>query len=150
MGSWLYEGENGRAGASAWSNAGIMGEVIDRLPRALSTAGALLRLPLVRHLPFPRIPKRGEAIRSWYVFDLHADGEAAAGALVAGIAAEARAASIDFLYLLHHGGEPWIEALRSKSIRLFSPLIPYSVVGGAGDKETPVPIRRPYIDVRDV
>jgi GNAT superfamily N-acetyltransferase len=68
VGSWLFDGKNGRAGASAWSNKDIMAEVVDRLPLPLSAAGAVLRLPIVRRLPLPQVPRRGEAIRSWYVF----------------------------------------------------------------------------------
>jgi hypothetical protein len=96
------------------------------------------------------VPRRGEAIRSWYIFDLYADGAAGARKLIAGISSEARAHGIEYLYLIHHGGESWIEALRADVPKLFSPLVPYSVVGGAGDKTTPLPIARPYVDVRDV
>lgn len=150
IGSWIYEGENGRAAASAWSNKGIVAEVVDRLPLPLVVAGAVLRLPLIRRLPLPRVPRRGQAIRSWYLFDLHADGVKEARKLIAGISAVGRAAGIEYLYVIHYGGEAWIEGLRADVPRLFSPLIPYCVVGGAGDKVTPVAIRRPYIDVRDV
>jgi hypothetical protein len=150
VGSWLFSDGTGGAGASAWSNEGIMAEVIDRVPVPLSIVGAALRLPLLRHLQVPTVPRRGEAVRSWYVFDLHAEGVAAARALIAGISAEARARGIDYLYLLHHGDEPWIGAVRADVPRLFSPVVPYHIVGGAGDKTTPVPISRPYIDVRDV
>jgi hypothetical protein len=150
VGSWLFDGKNGRAGASAWSNKDIMAEVVDRLPLTLSAAGAVLRLPIVRRLPLPQVPRRGEAIRSWYVFDLHANGAAAARELIAGVSSDARAHGIEYLYLIHHGGEAWIEALRADVPKLFSPLVRYCVVGGAGDKATALPIRRPYVDVRDV
>lgn len=150
VGSWVFKSAAGSSCASVWNNAGIMSEVVDRLPVALSLAGAVLRLPLVRRLPVPRIPARGERIRSWYIFDFHADNEAAARGLVAGLGAEAAAAGIDFLYLIHHADQEWIEAVRADVPRLFAPVIPYCVVGGAGDKVTPVPIGRPYVDVRDV
>ena len=149
IGSWQWLSGGSAAGCSAWSNAEIFAEVVERLPGTLAVAGAILRQWPLRTLALPRIPTRGEKIRSWYLFDFFATDEAAAAAMLQSVAAEARAGGIDYCYLLHRTGNPLVEALRRPFPKAFAPLIPYVIIGNdlrAGGQL----VRSPYIDIRDV
>jgi GNAT superfamily N-acetyltransferase len=149
IGSWRWSSGASDSGCSAWTNAEIFAEVVERLPIGLSVAGALLRHWPLRALPLPKVPAKGETIRSWYLFDFFASDQAAALALIETVAAEARARGIDYCYLIHRGGSVFIEALRKPFPRFVAPIIPYTIIGNdlhAGGHL----IRLPYIDIRDV
>ena len=149
VGSWRWSSGMSEAGCSAWSNAQIFAEVVERLPRGLALAGALLRCWPLSALALPRVPAPGETIRSWYLFDFHASDETAATALVETVAAEARQRDIDYCYIIHRTGNPVAAALRRPFPKLVAPLIPYMIIGNdlqAGGQL----VRRPYIDIRDV
>lgn len=150
VGSWLLSAGGQVAGCSAWDNAGIMGEVVERLPLPLAAAGVLTGFGRGLGMAVPHIPRRGERVRSWYLFDLHASGAEVAAGLIDTVAAAARTRQVDYLYLIHGGDEPWIEPLRRRVPRLFAPVIPYSIVGREVRGRTPVAIRRPLVDIRDV
>lgn len=150
VGSWLLPSRDGVAGCSAWDNSGIMGEVVERLPLPLAIGGALTRLGRSLGMALPIVPRRGERVRSWYLFDLHASGAEEAMRLIDAVAAAARAREIDYLYLVHHGDEPWIEPLRRRVPRLFAPVLPYSIVAREVKGRRPVVIERPLVDIRDV
>ncbi len=149
IGSWALTGETS-ASCSAWSNEGIMAEVVERVPVALAAAGSLLRRWPLSRLPMPRLPRRGETVRSWYLFDFHASDGAAARALMKTVAVAARARGIDYCYIIHRGGEPWVAELRRQVPRLFAPIVPYSIVAQMLDDGAPISFQAPYIDIRDV
>jgi hypothetical protein len=150
VGSWLLRARGQAGGCSAWDNKGIMGEVVERLPLPLQVGGVLTRLGRSLGLALPAIPRRGEKVRSWYLFDLHASGAEVAAELINTVAAAARLRRIDYLYLIHQGDELWVEPLRRRLPRLFAPVIPYSIVGREVRSRTPVVIHRPLVDIRDV
>lgn len=56
MGSWAYARGGASAACSAWSNEHILAEIVERLPRPLSVAGALSRTWPISRLPMPRVP----------------------------------------------------------------------------------------------
>jgi hypothetical protein len=147
--SWLLEGQDGLAGCSAWSNRGILEEVLVSLPLGLRLAGrALGALPSGRR--WPHLPAPGEALRSWYLFDFFAPSPAAACDLLRAVAAEALAREIDWLYLPHAKGDPLVRAARSDVPRLFAPVVPYHLFIRHTDGSPVPPVRRLNVDVRDL
>jgi GNAT superfamily N-acetyltransferase len=149
VGSWRWSADKSEAGCSAWSNAEIFAEVVERLPGGLALAGALLRCWPLSALALPRIPAPGETINSWYLFDFHASDDASAIALVETVATEARRQGIDFCYIVHRTGNPLAEALRRPFPKLVAPVIPYMIIGNDGQAGGQL-VHRPYIDIRDV
>lgn len=149
VGSWTYARGTSSAACSGWSNEQILAEVVERVPVPLAMAGALLRTWPISRLETPNLPRRGERVRSWYLFDFHATEDSAAVSLISGVAAEAKVRGIDFCYIIHRGDEPWVGAVRKRVPLLFAPLIPYSILARtiAG---TPLRIPAPYVDIRDV
>lgn len=148
-GSWLVHWGRHAAGCSAWSNRGILGEVVERLPAGLRLARRVLGSRPFTSRPWPHIPDPGEELRSWYLFDFFAtDGEVARG-LLRGVEEEARRHDVDYCYVIHQAGEPWVPALRSDLPRLFAPTIPYRLLARAADGEVPR-LERIHVDIRDL
>lgn len=150
VGSWRYARGTSSAACSAWSNEKIMAEVVEGVPLSLAAAGAVLRSWPINRLRMPHLPKRGERVRSWYLFDFHASDGHSAAALINGVAAEAKRRGIDYCYIIHRGGEAWVDAVRRQVPRLFAPVIPYSIMARMIDDGTPIRVHAPYIDIRDV
>ncbi|HMA28237.1 MAG TPA: GNAT family N-acetyltransferase [Thermoanaerobaculia bacterium] len=147
--SWLLEGPDGLAGCSAWSNRGILEEVVVSLPLGLRLARrAAAALPSA--LRGPHLPSSGERVRSWYLFDFFAPSPAAARDLLRAVAAEALAREIDWLYLPHADGDPFVRAVRRDVPRLFAPVVPYRLFIRHTDGSPVSPVRRLYVDVRDL
>ena len=148
--SWHLDAAAGRAGCSAWDNRQILAEVVERLPWPLPLIGAASARGLLGWLPHPHIPRPGEVLQSWYLFDVHGSTPDLVVDLVRQVAAEARDAGIDFLYLPWVAGdEPWAAALRQEVPRLFAPVIPYRLMMGPPLAEPPA-LERFYVDVRDL
>lgn len=149
IGSWRYSGD-GEAGCSAWSNAEILSEVISGLPLPLRLAGPVLNSPLLKRFGLPHVPLIGEKLRSWYLFDFYADNFLAAGQLLNGVAARARAAGIDYCYIIHAARQrSLIDQLRRSFPAAIAPIVPFSIMAKtlAG---APLLIATPYIDIRDM
>ena len=92
----------------------------------------------------------GEKLRSWYLFDFHADCAQAARGLIDGVAAQARAAGIDYCYIIHSPGQKKIVSeLRSSFPAVIAPIVPFSVMARTLSGE-PLRIDAPYIDIRDM
>lgn len=146
IGSWRLG--NGTAGCSAWSNAAIFAEVVEAMPAPLSALSALSRRWPANHF-LPALPRPGERIHSWYLFDFHASAGESARALFDGVADAARVRGVDYCYIIHHGSPNWLNALRRRVPRVIAPVVPWSIVARSID-ERPVKIKRPYVDIRDV
>jgi len=147
--SWICGSGPSRAGCSAWSNRGILGEVVEAVPLPLALLGGALRAPGLRRLPLPRIPLAGEELRSWYLFDFFSTDVAAARDLLRTVAVEAIARGIDWLHLPLASGDERLRALRADVPRAFSTIVPYRMMVHEPDAAAP-PIRHPYLDVRDL
>lgn len=148
--SWLLEGPDGLAGCSAWSTRGVLEEVVLSLPPALRAARTLLSSGPLRRLPFPSLPAPGEALRSWYLFDLFAPSPRAARDLLRAVAAEALAAGADWLHVPHERGDPLSRAARADVPRLFAPVVGYRLFLRQADGSTPPPLRSLLVDPRDL
>jgi GNAT superfamily N-acetyltransferase len=149
VGSWMHSQGGSHAGCSAWSNQHIFAEVVVRLPPALAIAGTVLRRWPIRCLPVPRIPRPGERVRSWYIFDFHASDDEAAVLLMETVAAEAKMQGIDYCYVIHRPGRSFVNALRRPFLKQVAPVIPYSIIANHSDEGGQL-IAAPYIDIRDV
>jgi GNAT superfamily N-acetyltransferase len=149
VGSWIMRRGSGAAGCSAWSNRGILGEVVESMPSSLRLVARLTRhWPLCR-LSWPHFPSPGEELRSWYLFDFFGTDPMLARDLMRAVAAEALDCGIDFCYLPHDPRDAWLTAVRSDIPRLFAPLIPYRMLAkSAGNRVAK--LNRIYVDVRDL
>lgn len=147
--SWRCGGGASRAGCSAWSNRGILGEVVVSLPAPVALLGRALRLPLLRRLPLPRIPSPGDELASWYLYDFFSTEDGAARHLLRGVAAEARERGVDWLYLPLPAGDRRLPALRGEAPRPFTRIVPYRMTIHEPGAPGP-PIRKAYVDVRDL
>ena len=150
--SWRCGAGRSRAGCSAWSNRGILGEVVEALPLPVALLGSALRAVRAQgpgRLRLPRIPRIGEELRSWYLFDLYSTDADAARDLLRAVAAEAIERGVEWLHVPLASTDERLRALREDVPRVFSPIVPYRMIvhepGAAG-----APVRRPYLDVRDL
>ena len=150
VGSWLWRGAGGAAGCSAWDHRETLAETVAEIPWAYRALSAVDRSWPWRAAGWPRIPRPGETVRSWYVFDFFAHDGASARALLRHVAAEARARGIDYLYLIHQPGDVGIDAVRADHPRLFAPVVPYRLLACVPSGPPPAPFANPYVDVRDL
>lgn len=149
IGSWRCS-RSGEAGCSVWSNADILSEVVAGLPLSLRIAGSVLGSPLLKRFALPHVPRIGERLRSWYLFDFHADNFESARQLIDSIAVRARFAGIDYCYIIHsRRQQDMIAQLRRSFPAAFAPIIPFSVLAKTLAR-APLPIDTPYIDIRDM
>lgn len=147
--SWMLRRGRDIAGCSAWSNQGILGEVIEAVPLPLRIAPHFLRTWPLRLASWPHIPTPGEELRSWYLFDCFATEPALARDLLRHVASEALDRGIDYCYLAHDPREEWVSAVRSDVPRLFSPSLSYHLLLHR-ERGTQAPLPRIYVDVRDL
>lgn len=146
VGAWRTE--DGAAGAAAWDNSAILGEVLEGMPRHLEVASRMSRRWPLSWPARPHLPLPGEPLRAWYVFDIHGPPPAVRS-VIRRIAAEARIQGVHWLYLVHGPEDPWVEAVRADVPRVFAPIVPYVLIAGWPGRRIPE-IRRPYIDIRDI
>ena len=143
--SWAVKG----GACSAWSNDQILKEVIDSIPKKYEIAKNVLdRWPL-KYLKHPYLPKRGDALKSWYLFDFHADTPKAAKELMKVVNNQAFNAGVQYCYLIHTSRFKWVEAIRGLQPRFFSTAIDYLLMA----RPVTVEIGRfnnPYVDIRDI
>ncbi len=148
-GSWLLRAGGAVAGCSAWSGRGVLAEVVEQMPWGLRLARGALRYLAPARRAWPRIPDEGEELRSWYLFDAFAGSVEAGRHLLRAVAAEARERGVDYCYLIHGGGEAWVEAARRDVPRPFAPLVPYRLFVSAPGRPASR-IGRLCVDVRDL
>lgn len=145
--SWMWESGRSRAGCSAWSNRGILGEVIEHMPWPMRLARAALRAEPLRRAHWPRVPADGEELRSWYLFDFFATDGDAARKLMQHVARAAMERGIDWCHVIHAPNASWIGPLRAQVPRAFAPIVRYVLLGQATGIQR---LERLYVDIRDV
>lgn len=148
--SWILERDGEVAGCSAWDNREILGEVVERIPGNLAVAGALFRAWPFRLARLPHIPRRGEALQSWYVFDCFATGPEVARDLFRFVSAQGRKAGIDYCYIVHDERDAWIGDVRADLPKAFAPILAYNFWSGWARREPFPELGRVYVDVRDL
>lgn len=149
VGSWMISRGTAVAGCSAWSNRGILAEVVEKIPRSIRFARRAISAWPLRKLAWPHVPDEGEELRSWYIFDFFATSAEAARELMRTVEGEAVDSGIDYCYIIHQPEDAWANALRSDVPRLFSPTIKYRRLARMADG-SPVRLERAYVDIRDL
>ena len=147
--SWLVGKGPDSASCSAWDNSAILGETIEAVPLSVQTARLASRLPLLRLRSWPHFPRAGEAIRSWYLFDVTAASSAAAWTLARAVAREAMECGVNWLYWIAPDDVSWKEAVLADAPRLASLRVRYLRMLQHRDSPAQV-IGKSYVDVRDV
>jgi GNAT superfamily N-acetyltransferase len=137
------------AGCTVWSNEGIFAEVVEALPAGTMLAGRLLDTWPFRLLPHPHIPKPGERLRSWYLTDVFGRNPNQVADLICFVSARARDQGIDFLHIPWAPGDEWTRAVKADVPRVFARELRYLLFGACRQGRLP-PLRRVYLDVRDV
>jgi GNAT superfamily N-acetyltransferase len=150
VGSWVMERGLALAGCSAWDNRAILAEVVERLPTSLTLAGSLFRSWPIRLARLPHVPRRGESVRSWYLFDCFATDGTLARELFRRVAAAARSQGIDYCYVVHHRLDTWLPIVQSGLPKPFAPILPYNLWARWTRPEPFPELRRAYVDVRDI
>jgi hypothetical protein len=145
-GSWIAGAGHDASGCSAWDNHETLAEIVESIPLPVRALGALGRL---LKAGWPRVPRPGEELRSWHLFDFFATDERRARDLVRRVMAEARARGIDFVYLIHDPGDPMLRLLRAEHSGPFCPTLGYRLLLRASRGVLP-PIGRLYVDIRDL
>lgn len=137
------------AGCSVWTTREILEEVVDRLPPLLHAASWVLGGNMARRFGLPHVPRLGEKLRSWLVFDSYARDETAARQLIGAVAREARKSAIDHCHLVLPPHAALIDVFRRGPLKAFSPAIPFSIMARtvAG---RPLQLPAPVIDPRDI
>jgi GNAT superfamily N-acetyltransferase len=133
------------AGCSVWTNENILAEQVVRIPFHFQI-GRLLARPLSPFLNLPSIPKPGEVIRSWFLFDLFVQDNQSLQGLLAAANNFALDRGRTFLYILLQNDDPLLEWIRETGYKIYT--FPYYFL--AKGKKIPSPRDRLYIDVRDL
>ncbi len=129
---------------SIWTNENLLAEQIVTIPdhyRILRAVTAPLR-PLVK---LPSIPKSGEIIQSWFLFDFCAEDDRNARNLIATVNNLALSRGKKFLYILLQSRDPMLALIRQPARRIF--IVPYLFLA-KGDK-IPRETDKIYLDIRD-
>jgi len=144
--SFRLESSSGEAGCSVWSNKDILGERIERIPKKYLRLQQVLKLisPIMKT---PHIPRPGEILDSWYVFDFYASTPASARELFLQTNNAALGYGRKYLYLPIQEDQDFFPVMK-RCCWKFSPVIDYFIL--ANGQELPRTRARIYIDIRDL
>jgi ribosomal protein S18 acetylase RimI-like enzyme len=142
--SLILEKRNG-TGCSIWTNENILAEQVTQIPSRMRRLRALSRAlsPFVR---LPHIPADNEIIRSWFLFDFHAEGPKELRSLLAAVNNLALARGRTYFYILVRDGDPLLGTLRAAGPRFIT--FPYRLL--AKGRVFPLESDDFYIDIRDL
>lgn len=137
--------DGNQTGTSIWTNEEILAEQVLRLPTRLSMLRFAQQLfsPILR---LPNIPKIGETIKSWFLFDLFAKDEHSLRQILAAVNEQALDKGKDFLYVLLYNNDPLTAMIKQTGIKYFT--IPYIFM--ANGDHIPGIQDRLYVDIRDL
>jgi GNAT superfamily N-acetyltransferase len=149
VGSWLIGSDRGCAGCSAWNNHDILAEVVEHVPWSLRVLRWFAGHTNALAMRTPHIPRKGETVRSWYLFDFHASTPELACDLIRFVAARAKEAGVDYCYIPVGSKVGWVRAVRAEVPTSFAPVIPYTLMAGWGRGHMPK-MENIYVDIRDL
>jgi predicted N-acetyltransferase YhbS len=143
VGSFIQKKRN--AGCSIWTNENILAEQVMRIPTYMEIL-RILSGPLRFFWKLPSIPKSGQILRSWFLFDLFAENPQSLRALLHAAANSALDQEKNFLYLLLQNSDPLLKWIRQSKLKNFT--FPYLLL--ARGSICPSPEENIYIDIRDL
>ncbi len=144
--SYCLDSYNGKAGCSIWSNKEILGERIESIPKNFRMLQFLLSIPSI-FLNTPHVPRRGETLDSWYLFDFYASDKESAKELFLHINNKALQEGKNYIYLPLQETHEFFLTLK-KCCWKFSPVIDYFIL--ANGRVLPQENSNIYIDIRDL
>lgn len=133
------------AGCSIWTNENILAEQLMRVPSLFN----MLRFiygPLRMFWTLPSIPKSGEILQSWFLYDFHAEDQSGLQKLLQAASHLALDHHKDFLYILLQETDPLLNWIKRSKLKVFT--FPYHFL--AKGKICPSPKDNIYIDIRDL
>ncbi len=133
------------AGCSIWTNENILAEQIMRIPNLFNML-RFMCAPLRLFYKLPVIPKPGEILQSWFLYDLYAEDFSSLQKLLKAAIHLAIDYHKDFLYILLQETDPLLNWIRRSKLRVFT--FPYFFL--AKGRNCPSPQDRIYIDIRDL
>ncbi len=135
----------GGGGVSIWTNENLLAEQIVDIPGKYRVMGALGRAlgPVIK---LPAFPRRGEIVKSWFLFDLSAKDAADLRNILRAANNLAYEEEKKFIYVLLQTGENTLRSIRSSGLRVYT--IPYYFL--AKGRVVPAEGERIYIDIRDL
>lgn len=144
--SYGLESCSGEAGCSVWSSKEILGERIESIPKKFRALRSLFTTlsPFIRT---PYIPREGESLDSWYLFDFYASDYECAKDLFLHINNLALQQKKHYIYIPLKEKDGFFPVLR-KCCWKFSPFIDYYIL--ASGNPLPHSDSDIYIDVRDL
>ena len=134
-----------KAGCSIWTNENLLSEQVVKLtPRYNILRFVFNTFKLF--IPFPIIPKQGEIIESWFIYDLYAEDIESLSKLLISVNNLAFSKGKKFLYILLQNGDQLISLIQKVKKLIFE--ISYFFL--AKGKIYPNDSSRIYLDIRDL
>ena len=133
------------AGCSIWTNENILAEHVESIP-FLYRIQRILIMPVRKYIKLPFIPKTGETIQSWFLFDLYALTETDLYNLLRAVNNLALEHERKFLYALLQSNNPLLSYIKKSGQRIFT--FPYYFL--AKGRILPNKTDNIYIDIRDL
>ncbi len=144
--SYGIDSDRGEAGCSIWSSKDILGERVENVPKKFKRLRILLRI-ISLFMKTPQVPRKGETLDSWYVFDFYASNEESAKELFFHVNNEALKERKSYVYLPLQETHEFYLAL-NRCCWKFSPVIDYFIL--ARGKFLPKEKTQIYLDIRDL
>ncbi len=141
----FVEKQQRQAGCSLWTNENILAEQVVAVPKYLQVL-RIAYAPMRLFMPLPVIPKRGDVLRSWFLFDLYAASKEYLYELLATVNNKALENDIQYLYILLQNRDGLRGLIPELGLRTFT--LPYAFLcrpGGVLNESDNI-----YIDVRDI
>ena len=133
------------AGCSIWTNENLLAEQVVNLPWQLSALSVLQKMinPVIST---PKIPKKNEILKSWFLFDLFANNEKSLMNMIRSISNSAYEQGKDYLYVFLQKDSPMCLMLSQLPVKMFT--LPYYYL--ARGKHIPNASDMIYADIRDL
>ncbi|UCD06162.1 MAG: GNAT family N-acetyltransferase [candidate division WOR-3 bacterium] len=141
----FVEKQQGQAGCSLWTNENILAEQVVAVPKNLQVL-RIAYAPLRLFMPLPAIPKRGDILKSWFLFDLYAASKEYLYELLATVNNNALDNHVQYLYILLQNSDRLLDLISELGMRTFT--LPYTFLcrpSGVLNESDNI-----YIDVRDI
>ncbi len=141
----FVEKQGRSAGCSIWTNKNILAEQVVNVPKYLEVL-RIIYAPLRLFAALPAIPKKGDILRSWFLFDLYAKNAECLYELLASVNNKAFDNEIRYLYVLLQKSDALCALISKSGLRTFT--LPYFFLCRPSD--VVAESENIYIDIRDI